>query len=229
MQLLLTNDDGIDAPGLATLAESLSGLGRIAIVAPDKHLSGCSHQVSVDRPLRATEVGDARFALDGTPADCTRLGLSHLVPNADWVLAGINDGANLGVDVYMSGTVAAVREAALMGKPAIAFSQYRRNRQEFDWSRAAPLVELVIEKLLNLTLEPGGFWNVNFPDLDGAAADPDIVFCALDSNPLPIHYEIRDGRFHYRGDYHQRERHAGRDVDVCFSGQIAITQLRVDR
>ncbi len=228
MQLLLTNDDGIDAPGLAALAASLSHLGQIAIVAPDTHLSGCSHQVSVDRPLQATKVGDNRFAVDGTPADCTRLGLSHLVPDVDWVLAGINDGGNLGVDVFMSGTVAAVREAALMGKSAIAFSQFRRNRRQFDWPRASAMVELVIGQLLELSLEPGGFWNVNFPDLDGDAGEPDVVFCPRDSNPLPIHYEIRDDGFHYRGDYQERERHPGTDVDVCFNGNIAVTQLRID-
>ena len=92
MKFLLTNDDGIKAPGLAMLAQALSGLGKVVVVAPTDPLSGCSHQVITQRPLQVTEIAAGWHAVDGTPADCIRLGLLHLAPDVDWVMAGINDG-----------------------------------------------------------------------------------------------------------------------------------------
>ncbi|MBC7817459.1 MAG: 5'/3'-nucleotidase SurE, partial [Planctomycetaceae bacterium] len=122
MKFLLTNDDGIDAPGLRLLAEIAREFGEVIVVAPDGVRSGCGHQVTNDRPLALTNVRPGEFACDGTPADCARLGLKHIAADVDWVLSGVNDGGNLGIDVYMSGTVAAVREAVLLGKPGIALS-----------------------------------------------------------------------------------------------------------
>ena len=225
MKFLLTNDDGIEAPGLAALEQALCGLGDVAVVAPLESLSGCSHQVTLNRPLQVTKVNALRHAVDGTPADCVRLGLLRLAPDADWVMAGVNDGANLGVDVFMSGTVAAVREATLFGKPAVAFSQYRRNREPVDWSAVVPLVQSVVEQLWQYPLQPGAYWNVNFPDRDDDDLAPEIVICPLESSHLPIRFEHQDGRFHYQGIYHQRARRQGTDVDVCFSGHIAVTQV----
>ena len=225
MKFLVTNDDGIEAPGLAMLEQALSGLGKVVVVAPHNPLSGCSHQVSTNRPLQVTEIAAGWHAVDGMPADCIRLGLLHLAPDADWVMAGVNDGANLGVDVYMSGTVAAAREAALFGKPGIAYSQYRRTREPVAWSATVPMVKRVVERLQELPLEPGAFWNVNFPDPHTRDETPDIVFCPLDSSHLPVRYEIQNGRFYYRGVYQERPHKQGADVDVCFSGQIAVTQI----
>jgi len=225
MKFLLTNDDGIKAPGLAMLEQALSGLGQVVVVAPTDPLSGCSHQVSTQRPLQVTEIAAGWHAVDGTPADCIRLGLLHLAPDADWVMAGINDGGNLGVDVYMSGTVAAVREAALFGKPGIAFSQYRRTREPAAWSATVPMVKRVVERLREPPLEPGAFWNVNFPDPETRDETPEIVICPLDSTHLPVRYEIQSGRFHYCGIYQERAYQQGADVNVCFSGRIAVTQV----
>lgn len=225
MKLLLTNDDGIDAPGLAALEEAVRGWGTALVVAPDRHLSGCSHQATTDRPLAGEEVAPGRHRLDGTPADCTRIGLLHLAPDAKWVLSGINDGGNLGHDVYLSGTVAAAREAALLGRPSIAFSQYRAAKQPADWPFAVQMAKTVMAQLVELPLAPGAFWNVNFPHLVGTREMPDVVICPLDPHPLPVEYEMRDGSWHYRGVYHLRQRKSGADVDVCFSGAIAVTQV----
>ena len=225
MRILLTNDDGIDAPGLAVLEAALAGRGEVFVVAPIEVLSGCSHQVNTQRPIQVTKVAERRYATDGTPADCVRVGLTHLVPWADWVIAGVNSGGNLGVDVYLSGTVAAVREAALFGTPAIAFSQYRRKDVPIDWGTAGGMVRRVLDLLLRRALQPGAFWNVNFPHLEPGQATPEIVFCPLDQSQLPIQYEIEDGRFRYQGVYRDRQRQPGTDVDVCFSGQIAITEV----
>lgn len=225
MKFLLTNDDGISAPGLAALADAIAPLGPSLVVAPEEHQSGCSHQVNHSRALWPKEVSPGRFSIDGTPADCTRIGLLYLAPETTWVLSGVNEGGNLGVDVYMSGTVAAVREGTLFGRPGIAFSQYRRTRN-IDWSRHPELVRYVVKRLLERPLKPGAFWNVNFPDPLPTEAEPELVFCPLDATShLPVAYELRVDRYHYRGIYHDRPRIAGGDVDVCFSGRIAISQI----
>jgi 5'-nucleotidase len=224
MKLLLTNDDGIDAPGLHALEEALDEFGERTTIAPHEHLSGCSHQVTTIRPLLPQRVAPGRYSLDGTPADCVRLGLFHLAAGAEWVLSGINNGGNLGCDVYMSGTVAAVREAALHGKRGIAFSQYRRQSGAFLWTRSVAMVRAVLDVLLDEPLPPGAFWNVNLPDLDTDDV-PEIVFCAVDHHPLPVRFEPDGDGYVYRGIYRERQRSPGRDVDVCFSGRIAVSQV----
>ncbi len=225
MKFLLTNDDGIDAPGLAALAEAASSLGQTITLAPDRHLSGCAHQTTTDRGLTLTHRGGQRHCLDGTPADCVRVGLSHLATDVDWILSGINEGGNLGADLYHSGTVAAAREATLMGKPAIALSQYRRRRQSPDWARAARWAVEVIRTLIEGGAAPGVFWNVNLPDAEAQVDPPQVVYCQMDPHPLPVHYRLVDGLFHYAGNYHSRERRAGHDIDVCFAGAIAVTRV----
>ncbi len=224
-RLLLTNDDGIAAPGLRALHEAALRLGEPVVVAPAEHLSGCSHRVTTSAPLIVRTQGTARHALTGTPADCVRVGLLRIAPDAAWVLAGINAGGNLGADVWHSGTVAAVREAVLHGWPGIALSQYRRSDRDYDWARAARWAEPLLRELMGRPHEPGTFWNVNFPHLDEADPDPEVVFCPLDPTPLPLSYRAEGDRLHYDADYHQRRRVAGADVDVCFGGRIAVTRI----
>src|SRR5262249_2772233 len=122
MKLLLTNDDGIDAPGLRALFDAAVLLGEPVVVAPVEAHSGCSHRVTPHAPLRVSLRPPGRSAIDGTPADCVRVALHDVAPDAVWVLAGINQGGNLGADVHHSGTVAAVREAVLHGYRGIALS-----------------------------------------------------------------------------------------------------------
>lgn len=228
MVFLLTNDDGIDAPGLAALAQAVEGLGPSVWIAPHDAQSGCSHRVTTAHPLRINVRGTGRWAVEGTPADCVRLGLAHLAREATWVLAGLNEGGNLGADVHHSGTVAAVREAALHGVPGIALSHYRKKGQEIDWSRAARWMRPIIQDLLTRAWTPCTFWNINLPHLGPGASDPETVVCPLDASPLPLSFREQDGHWHYNGNYHERRRRPGSDVDVCFRGQIALTLLRVD-
>jgi 5'-nucleotidase len=227
MKLLLTNDDGIDAPGLAALAEAARRVGDCAVVAPVAGHSGCGHRVTTDEELAIVEHDPGRFAIEGTPADSVRVALHTLAPDADWVLAGINAGGNLGVDVWHSGTVAAVREAVLHGKRGIALSQYRRRDREFDWPRTTAWTVPLLRELLARPLESGAFWNVNLPNLDPGAAMPAIVFCPLNPHPLPLSYRREGDRLRYDGNYHDRRRDAGSDVAVCFGGQIAVTLIRL--
>jgi 5'-nucleotidase len=225
MKLLLTNDDGIAAAGLEALSQAVASLGECIWVAPHVHLSGCSHRVTTDQPLRAVQQAPGRWAVEGTPADCVRVGLAHLAPAADWVLSGLNHGGNLGADVHISGTVAAVREAVLHGKPGIAVSQYRKRNVDIDWVRAVRWVAPILTDLLSRPRLPGTFWNINLPHLSAEEPDPRVVFCPLETGPLPLSFREEGGLFYYNGNYHERPRQAGSDVDVCFSGNIAVTRI----
>src|SRR4051795_7415343 len=186
MKFLITNDDGIDAAGLNALLEAAQPFGEATVVAPAAPQSGVSHAVTWHEGVRIEprgdkrESGSERFAIHGTPADCIRLGLLHLVPDASWVLSGINHGANLGADVYYSGTVAAVREAILHGWPGIALSYYHLAEGGFDWKRATRLITPILTELTARPIERGVFYNVNLPHLGPDDPDPQIVECSLD-------------------------------------------------
>jgi 5'-nucleotidase len=228
MKLLVSNDDGIDAPGLEALLCAARTIGEPVVVAPAGPQSGVSHAVTSHGPVRIESRGEERFAVYGTPADCTRVGLLKLVPDAKWVLSGINHGGNLGADVHYSGTVAAVREAVLHGWPGVAVSHYRHEKMEFDWKRAAIWVARVLWELTQRPIEPGLFYNVNLPHLAPSADEPEMVFCALDPHPLPLSYRHEEGSgLFYDGVYRLRKRTRGADVDVCFGGHIAITAIRL--
>ena len=129
MKLLITNDDGFSAPGIQLLANVAAEFGQVTVVAPACQQSGISHRITFENPLNLVEKGTNAYSVDGTPADCVRVALSLWEGEFDCVLSGINDGANLGVDIYYSGTVAAAREATFFGLRSIAFSQYRANYQ----------------------------------------------------------------------------------------------------
>lgn len=225
MKLLVTNDDGIDAEGLAALRRVADQIGDAIVVAPVEAHSGCSHRVTTDRALRIHERGPQAFAVDGTPADCIRVGLHRLAREATCVLSGINHGGNLGVDVFYSGTVAAVREAVLHGVPGIAFSQYKKRHMDIDWNQAAQWLLPVVHQLLAQPWKPGSFWNINLPHLEPGTPAPEVVFCPLEIGPLPLSYLHGDNGLQYNGNYHERPRGTGTDVEVCFSGRIAVTQL----
>jgi 5'-nucleotidase len=227
MKLLLTNDDGITAPGLAALETAARQLGDATVVAPACAHSGCGHRVTTDAAIRVGRLGTARHVVEGTPADCVRLALHGLAPEVDWVLSGINAGGNLGADVFHSGTVAAVREAVLHGRPGIAVSHYRRRGLPCDWDAAAARLLPILRDLLARPWTPGTFWNVNLPHLGPGAAEPEVVFCPLNPLPLPLSFRQDGDLFHYDGDYHGRPRQDGTDVDVCFRGHIAVTRVSV--
>jgi 5'-nucleotidase len=228
MRFLLTNDDGVEAPGLQALVDAVDGTGNTTVVAPWEAKSGCSHATTTDRPFRMRQLGGSRYAVEGTPADCVRAAIHRFEGQIDWVLAGINSGGNLGVDVYHSGTVAAVREAALRGIPAIAFSHYRnRPLTEHDWTRAANWARMLLEDLLRRPPEPGVFWNVNLPILQPEAERPDVVFCPLDPSPLPLSFDGNGETLLYNAVYAQRPRISGADVEACFGGKIAVTRVSV--
>ncbi len=166
MKFFLVNDDGIFAPGLAALIDSVQGRGEITVIAPHQERSGMSQAITVHQPLRLTEV-ERGYVLDGTPTDCVKMGLQGLGLRPDYVLSGINSGSNLGTDVLYSGTVAAALEAVILGVPAIAFSLC--GPSEFMPTAAAVVQQLLFEKPGILStpglLGTGHVLNINIPAL----------------------------------------------------------------
>jgi 5'-nucleotidase len=225
MTIILTNDDGIDAPGLEALYEILSAIGPTVVVAPAKPQSGVAHQVTVRKPIRVERISPHRYQVDGTPADCTRIALKSVAPDATWVVAGINPGANLGSDVYNSGTVAAAREAAILGCRSMAVSQYIAKDHGIDWDITGRHAAPVVAGLMDKEIEKGCFWNVNLPHPLNRSSTPAHVFCDLDINPHAYTYRREKSGYIYVGTIHERPREPGRDVAVCFSGAVSISRL----
>lgn len=163
--ILLTNDDGYDAPGLAALREAVTPLGRIVVVAPDRERSGAGHALTLGRPLRVWETGPHRYRVDGTPTDCVHLGIFNLTGGKapDLVISGINRGLNIGDDVTYSGTVAGALEGTLLHVPSLAFSAGADDRGNVDFAAGAPFVRALAVRVLEHGLPAGVFLNVNFP------------------------------------------------------------------
>ena len=239
MPLILCNDDGVHAQGLATLHAVLLEFADCLIVAPSGPRSGVGHAVTTEVPMQLEAISPGRYGLSGTPADCARVALARQAAFAReelgdtarapdlWLVSGINHGANLGVDTYISGTAAAAREAAILGYPAIALSQYAGRHRQIDWSATARRARRVFEHLRARPPRPGTFWNVNFPHPADEASDQELVHCPLDPSPHAFEYERRDGALHWISDYHSRPRRSGHDIDVCLSGRIAITEIPI--
>lgn len=227
MKIVITNDDGYDEPGLNALYRGVLPMGEIITVAPRYPQSNAGHRVTLKEPIRVEQVSDVQYIVDGSPADCTRLALKQFAPSADWVVAGINPGANLGSDVYQSGTVAAAREAAILGCRAIAVSQYIAPEQKVDWEVSGRHVAAILPIVMKKKLDPWQFWNINLPHPLTASVFPEYQFCGLDKNPHKYSFHKNSDQYRYTGVIHNRPRTAGMDVDVCFSGKISVTLLKV--
>jgi 5'-nucleotidase len=228
LKIILTNDDGIDAPGLKILESCFQDDGQIVIVAPAQPQSGVAHKVTTRSPIRVNQLAPNRYSVEGTPADCTRIALKQIIPDACWLVAGINPGANLGSDVYNSGTVAAAREAAILGCRSIAVSQYIAKDHQINWDKTGVHAAAVLKMLMERNLAPSFFWNVNLPQpLDNQSEIP-IRFCGLDTNPHKYDFHKNDDDYIYEGSIHERPRNPGTDVAVCFDERkISVTRIAV--
>jgi 5'-nucleotidase len=168
-RILVSNDDGIEAPGLKLLTKVARSLSReVWVVAPEHEQSGASHSLTLHRPLRVRKVGPRRYAVDGTPTDCVLLAVNSIMrgERPTLMLSGVNSGANLGEDVTYSGTVAAAMEATLLDVPSIAFSQHYADRDAIRWATAATYAPEVIRRLTSLSWPRNTLMNVNFPDVE---------------------------------------------------------------
>lgn len=177
MKILLTNDDGVHAPGLAALIKSVSEVAQVVVVAPDREQSAVSHALTLHHPLRAARISDNVYSVEGTPTDCVNLGIHSLLSfRPDLVISGVNRGANMGDDVTYSGTVAAALEATLMGIPALAVSLATRGTGE-NFDAAAAFAARLARTVHKEGLPRDTYLNVNVPDLPAERLLPPLITC----------------------------------------------------
>jgi 5'-nucleotidase len=238
MHILLSNDDGVLSPGLAALRAAVADLGEVTVVAPMSAQSAAGQAITVRHPLVVQEVhvrGPEEFrasGVDGRPADGVRLALRKLLPERpDLVLAGINHGANVGVHVFYSGTIAAAAEGALCGVPAVAFSAELAGG-EFDFPRLGRICRRVLDALLAGGLRAGDLFSVNVPAL-GPDAPRGVRVVGQSTADVLERYEHlvdADGRDTYSLDEYEFPSGSGdTDVDGLAAGYVTVTPLHVDR
>lgn len=229
-RILVSNDDGIHGPGLKPLIAAMRRLGRVTVVVPNEERSADSHSLTLHKPIRVRPIAKDIFTINGSPADCVRLGVLEIMrERVDLCVSGINNGLNLGEDVVYSGTVAAAMEATLLNIRSIAFSQSRG--EDFDFASGARFAQKISRLVLRHGLPTGVCLNVNFPE-------------PL-STPLPA-VAVRLGRRIYSKDVTKRADPRGQhyywmagktvtgyntkgtDVAALARGHVTITPLRID-
>lgn len=234
--ILLTNDDGYDAPGLRAAQRAISHLGTVHVVAPRTQQSACSHAITLRSPIMVQRTAHAVlgdiWVVDGSPADCIRLAIAELLDAPiDLVVAGINAGANSGADVHYSGTVAAAREACILQVPSIAVSQATRKEIEVDWDAASAATGALVEQLVRRSLPGPGFWSVNLPPRIPPHATDHVQFVELDQRPVPLSFDRIPGddngvmRFLSSSPYWTRPPDESTDYGVIAAGGIAVTAV----
>ena len=226
--ILVTNDDGVHAPGIRALAEALAPLAEIWVVAPDREASACSHSLTLTQPLRVETIGERILSVNGTPADCVNLACVKLLPrHPDLVAAGINRGGNLGDDVFYSGTVGGAREGVFFGIPSIALSL--ASKAESDFGPAAAFAATLVAEVLAKGLPRRTLLNVNVPPgeplgavltVQGQREHEGEVLEGLDPRRRP-YYWIEEGRDRWVTD------DMG-DIHAVRSGFISVTPLQTD-
>ncbi len=166
MKILLSNDDGINAPGLQILRRHLTKWAEVVVVAPDRNRSGASNSLTLERPLHLFSHGDESYSVDGTPTDCVHLAITGMLSDdSEIVISGINAGANLADDVLYSGTVAAAMEGRFLGLPAIAVSLVCQENHCLHFESAATAVEKILQRLQQHPLQRDTILNINVPNL----------------------------------------------------------------
>ncbi len=240
MHILIANDDGYLAPGIAALVQACEGLGTIDVIAPEQNASGTSNALTLTRPLTMFEArGDhvkGFKVINGTPSDCVHVALTGLLPRRpDLVVSGINNGANMGDDTLYSGTVAAAMEGFLFGIPAIAFSQAEKGWGELD--AAAATARAIIEQVLaslQAAGPPGSPWllNVNIPNRADAEVLPRLITRLgrrHASEPVIRQQSPRGEMLYWIGPAGDaREAGEGTDFHAVAGGNVSITPLQVD-
>jgi 5'-nucleotidase len=243
MRILLTNDDGIDAPGIIALFEALEGLGEIFVVAPQTVQSATSHGITFHKPLMIENVEVTEtmrgVAVDGRPADCVKLALRALWQEKfgagerpDITISGMNSGANVGINVIYSGTVAAAVESAFLGVPAIAVSLELADRTHTRYRRAAQIARSVIDRVLEHELDAHGVVNINIPRVQKDDAPvPPVRVVEMNAAAGSDKYERRtspEGQVYYwssGGAMHFVDTRPDTDVEALDAGCVAITPL----
>lgn len=233
-RILVSNDDGIHARGLKVLERIAKSLSPdVWVVAPESEHSGASHSLTLRRPLQIQKFGPRKFSVSGTPSDCTLIAVNHILADRrpDIVLSGVNRGGNLGEDVLYSGTVAAAMEGAMLGIPAIAFSQVRV-KDKLHWETAAAFAPHVIRKLVSLAWPKGVLMSVNFPPV--APNDVTGVVVGRQGRRMS-HVSVVHGRDPFErevtwiGDFPTDEpEHPETDLGIVMTRAVSVTPLHFD-
>lgn len=239
MHILVTNDDGVNAPGLLALAEAMTSLGKVSVLAPDRNWSASGHVKTLDRPLRVKEVRLSEkvtaWASDGAPSDCVALAVCGFLPEKiDLVVSGINPYANLGHDVTYSGTVTAAMEAAIWGFPAIAMSLESPDHLvgPADYTASARIARVVAQSVLRYGLAPNVLLNVNVPYLPYEQ----LKGIRITRQGLRVYHDRLDQRLDPRGkpyywtagDLPTGVPERGTDIGVLAEGCVSVTPIQLD-
>lgn len=236
-RVLLTNDDGIDAPGMAVLEQIAAQLAHeVWVVAPEHDQSGQSHAISLHHALRITERGTRRFGVTGTPGDCAAMGICHLMKDAlpQLVLSGVNRGLNLGLETVFSGTVGGAMTAMMLGVPAIALSQAFVDRGNVPWNTARSLGVDTINRLVAMGWGENAVLNVNFPPVPASEAGPLTLarqgVGMIAGMNVDTRVDPRGMSYHWLG-FRRGDRPQGPESDYSAlrAGKIVVTPLRYDR
>lgn len=231
MRILVSNDDGVYAPGIRALANEMATIAEINVVAPDRNRSGASNSLTLSRPLQVKQLDNGYYSVEGTPTDCVHIALTgFLDPIADIVVSGINNGANLGDDVLYSGTVAAAMEGRYLGLPSIAFSMVGENIQFYD--TGAVIARQIVQQLRPNMLPAQTILNVNIPDRPLAEIKGMMVtrlgtrhgaaplIKDIDPRGAPIYWIGLPGQAADAGP--------GTDFNTVQQGYVSITPLHLD-
>jgi 5'-nucleotidase len=229
--ILVTNDDGVMAPGIRAVAAALREVGDVLVCAPDRERSAASHALTLDRPLRVEEVEPAVFAVDGTPADCSYLALLHLCPRKPVLcVSGINNGYNLGSDVFYSGTVAGAVEAALRDVPAVAISLERRPQSDF--AAAAAFARALAEEAIARgpgSIPTATLLSVNLPA--GPVSGYQVTFLGrrVYRDQVDVRQDLRGRSYYWIGGPEENATDLpGSDCSAVKQGLASITPLGLD-
>lgn len=240
MRILVSNDDGIHAPGLEVLERIAAKLSKdVWVAAPETEQSGAGHSLTLSLPVRVRKITPRRFAISGTPTDSVLLALHEVIPakrggkhNVELVLSGVNRGSNVGDDVTYSGTVAAAMEGTILGVPSIALSQLYDDRDDVPWETAEKFAPDLIRKLLKTGWPNGTLININFPNCKPAKVKG-VRVCAQGKRIVQIGLSERvdpKGRPYYwiGGERNDRADRKDVDVELLNRGYITVTPLCLD-
>lgn len=236
MRILVTNDDGLNAPGLEVLESIAHQLSKeVWVVVPEVEQSGAGHSITLHTPVRVRELGKKRYAVTGTPTDCVLLAARAILPENkkfDLVLSGVNRGWNVAEDITYSGTIAAAMEGTLLGIPSIAMSQAFADGKPVPWEMAATHGVEVVQKIMNAGIPEGVLMNVNFPDVP---LDKMLGLRACPQGSRKIGGRLTErvdprGRPYFWIHVYNRERNTLDHTDLAslFDGYITVTPINLD-
>ena len=232
LRILLSNDDGVDAPGLKAAARELRTIGNLVVVAPNSDQSAVSHSLTINRPLRIKKHNGYVYSVDGTPTDCVTLAFHQILQKRrpQFVVSGINHGANMGEDVTYSGTVAAAIEGTIMGVPAIAASMINRDADNRAFRSAAKFIRRLITRVAG-KMPPSTLLNINFPEMPrGGYRSYQITRLGKRTytDIISVKTDPRGQEYFWIGGEPTWERFKDTDARAVAKGMVSITPMNID-